>query len=85
MPSAYYKIDIKDEKVVYDAAKKLQEAAWSDYCDLDYWIADMKSGKPCTVPKNVMILAMKHLRDDLYDMSGFFANISEHTYEEKGE
>jgi len=77
MPSDYYKINTEDKKAMYNAAKELQEAAWSDHCDLDYWILDMKSGKPCTVPKNVMVLAMKHLRDDLYKISGFLARIQE--------
>jgi hypothetical protein len=39
---------------------------WADYCDLDYWIDDMNKGGCDRIPKNVMKMAMKHLRSDLY-------------------
>ena len=51
-----------DGKLIND----MVNTAWSDYCDLDYWIDDMTSGKPNRIPKNVLKMAMKHLRSDMY-------------------
>ena len=80
MPSDYYKINTKDQEELYKAAKKLEIAAWSDHCDLDYWITDMTSGKPCNIPKNVLKMAMKHLSKDLYDIAGLLAKIKEDNF-----
>lgn len=76
MPSDYYEVDTNDRAAMYNAAKTLQDEAWSDYCSLDYWIKDM--GQLDTVPnKQVLKMAMKHLRDNLYNVSGFLARIEE--------
>ena len=80
MPSDYYKIDSNDRKVVHDSAKALVDEVWSDYCSLDYWIRDMEQRG--TVPnKQVLKMAMKHLRTNLYNVSGFLSRIEEDNYD----
>lgn len=80
MPSDYYNIDTTDREAVHKAAKALQEKAWSNHCDLDYWIKDMcqRDGVP---NKHVLKMAMKLLAKDFYDMSGFLSRIEEDKYE----
>lgn len=82
MPSDYYSIDTQDREAVHRAAGVLESNAWSDYCDLDYWITDMcqKDGVP---NKHVLKMAMKHLRDNLYNVSGFLSRIKEDFRDDK--
>jgi hypothetical protein len=56
----------------------LIESAWSDYCDLDYFIDDMaRGGDSKLISKHVMKMAMKHLRDDIHKMHSFLCGMEE--------
>jgi hypothetical protein len=48
---------------------------WQDYCDLDYWIDDMDKGGNDRIPKNVLKMAMKHLRTDLYGVHALLCRL----------
>ena len=48
------------------------DMVWSDYCDLNYWISDMNQ-RDQMIPKNVLKLAMKHLRDDFHKLHEYLA------------
>jgi hypothetical protein len=54
------------------------ETTWSDYCDLDYWIDELtQGGDTKTISKHVIKMAMKHLRDTLYDTHAYLCRIEE--------
>jgi hypothetical protein len=51
---------------------------WSEYCDLDYWISEMTRGSETAhISKHVIKMAMKHLRDNLYDTHHFLCLLEE--------
>ena len=58
---------------------------WSDYSDIDYWVRDMsmKAGSDVSIPKHVLKMAMKHLRDDLYKCHSIMCKIQEEREREK--
>ncbi len=45
--------------------RTIVDTSWSDYSDLDYWVGDMTRGHAQSIPKHVLKMAMKHLRDDM--------------------
>jgi hypothetical protein len=56
--------------------QEITKDMWSDYCDLDYWIADMTRGSDSkNIPKHVMKMAMKHLRDDIHKTYQFLCRL----------
>lgn len=57
--------------------QKAIEMSWSDYCDLDYWVTEMTSGRPQHIPKNVLKMAIKHLRSDMYKIHKVLCDIEE--------
>jgi hypothetical protein len=64
-----------DEK---SKVQKAIESSWSDYCDLNYWIDEMARGSDSKqISKHVMKMAMKHLRDDFYDIHKVLCDIEE--------
>lgn len=62
-----------DKKALDIAIDKL----WSNHCDLDFWVIEMTSGKPQNIPKWVLKMAMKHLRDDMYNLHSWACVIKE--------
>jgi hypothetical protein len=55
----------------------LIESAWSDYCDLDYFIDDMTRGQQAPASKHVLKMAMKHLRDDMLSVHAYLSQIND--------
>jgi len=47
--------------------EKLIDSSWSNYSDLDYWVREM-SQRNDYIPKWVLKMAMKHLRDSFYEI-----------------
>jgi hypothetical protein len=68
-----------DKKAIDKAIEKL----WSNYCDLDYWIEDMKRTAGNVNPnKWVLKMAMKHLRDDMYKLHDWACAVREENCDE---
>ena len=59
-----------------DERQKLIDKVWSDYCDLDSWIREMKQ-KSAVPSKYVLKMSMKHLRDNLYAVHKFLCQEEE--------
>lgn len=74
-----------DKKRLTDAVRiqKGIDCTWSDFCSLDYWINDMTRGEQTLPNKQVLKMAMKHLRDGLYEVHSLLCDLKDKE-EERG-